>query len=41
MSAHQCPECPLRFASENELRHHLANDHPGRISEPPVHRKRP
>jgi hypothetical protein len=33
MSVHQCPECELRFAEENELRDHLDTDHPGAITD--------
>ena len=34
MAVHQCPECELRFADDNELRDHLNTDHPGSIGEP-------
>ena len=33
MSVHQCPECELRFLTENDLRDHLDTDHPGTIGE--------
>ena len=33
MSVHQCPDCELRFLTENDLRDHLDTDHPGRIGE--------
>ena len=29
----QCPFCELRFAARWELKHHLENEHPGRIVE--------
>ena len=29
----QCPYCELRFATEADLRQHLAFDHPGRDPE--------
>ena len=33
MSILQCPYCELRFASEADLKQHLAFDHPGREAE--------
>jgi hypothetical protein len=33
----QCPECELRFQTENELRDHLDSEHPGSVGPPPTH----
>jgi hypothetical protein len=35
MAVRQCPECELRFLSEQELRDHLDSEHPGSVSPPP------
>jgi hypothetical protein len=33
MTAIQCPYCDLKFASEADLRQHIAFDHPNRETE--------
>jgi hypothetical protein len=35
MAVRQCPECELKFLSEQELRDHLDSEHPGSVSPPP------
>ena len=34
MDAYQCPECELKFRSENELKQHLSLEHPDFRADP-------
>jgi hypothetical protein len=36
MSVHQCPDCPLRYATKTELEFHLREEHPGFRHDYPV-----